>query len=66
MKGEEKVSKNPLVITLKGETYDKDVKEWLDIAHPFYSLKNFSQCHGGWWDYGYQLLLLSMVSKLVR
>jgi hypothetical protein len=42
MKGEEKVSKNSVVITLKGETYDKSVKEWLDIAHPFYSLKNFN------------------------
>jgi hypothetical protein len=41
MKGEEKVSKNSVVITLKGETYDKSVKEWLDIAHPFYSLKKF-------------------------
>ena len=32
---------NPVVITLNGETYDKDVKEWLGIVHPFYSLKNF-------------------------
>ena len=41
MKGEGKMAMNPVVITLKGETYDKDVKEWLDIVHPFYSLKNF-------------------------
>ena len=39
MKGEGKMAMNPVVITLKGETYDKDVKEWLDIVHPFYSWK---------------------------
>ena len=41
MKGEAKMAMNPVVITLKGETYDKSVKEWLGIVHPFYSLKNF-------------------------
>lgn len=41
MKGEGKMAMNPVVITLRGETYDKDVKELLDIVHPFYSLKNF-------------------------
>ena len=41
LKGEGKMAMNPVVITLKGETYDKDVKEWLGIVHPFHSLKNF-------------------------
>ena len=41
MKGEGKMALHPIVITLKGETYDKDVKELLGIVHPFYSLKNF-------------------------
>lgn len=39
--GEDKIANNPVVITLNGETYDKSVKEWLGIIHPFYSLKNF-------------------------
>jgi hypothetical protein len=39
--GEHKIANNPVVITLKGETYDKSVKEWLGIVHPFYSMKNF-------------------------
>lgn len=41
IKGEGKMAMDPIVITLKGETYDKSVKEWLGIVHPFYSLKNF-------------------------
>lgn len=40
-KGQDKISNNPITITLNGEKYDENVKEYIKLSHPFLSLRNF-------------------------